>query len=58
MAELLPISNREVGAISAGFGPEKKYEVKYELAKGRGECEDLSLNGRKYKRDNNNYQDP
>ena len=44
VAELLPTSNQEVEATSVGVGPEKEYEVKYELAKGRGECEDLSLN--------------
>ena len=37
MAELLPTLNQEVGATLVGVGPEKKHEVEYELAKGRGE---------------------
>ena len=37
VAELLPTSNQEVG-------PKKKHDVEYKLAKGRGECENGSLN--------------
>ena len=44
VAELLPTSNQEVGATSVGVGPKKKHDVEYKLAKGRGECENGSLN--------------